>query len=222
MVKTKLLISFYCFITILLFLFALIGNDIFNFNIIFGSAAYSFVFFEHTDSFLNNTIKVNLKEDIEDTGFLRNELNHKNLKIRKYYRNKLNYSEYFGAYLINLLFPLFIIILPLQKTKFGEACYDLFFDNSIIEWLFNIKAKKIIDKKEVIENHKNYTVETYLDGKVVYTYKGKIHREKGAASFYPKEYFYFSNYQKKYYIHGKQCSENDLEKLKLQYNCQEF
>mgnify|MGYP000185641108 CR=1 FL=1 len=223
MLKTKFSISVCCALTLFFILFCFNGIEIFSNHLIWvGVIAYSFIMFENFESFVTKIITEKDNEKIDSMCLLKEELNHENIKIRKYYRNKINYSEYFGAYLIALFFPLFIIILPLQKTKFGESFYDLFFDNPIIECFFKIKAKKVIDKKEVIENHKPYTVETYLDGRIVYKYKNKIHREKGAASFYPKKYFTFSNYRNKYFIHGKQVSIDQFEKSKIQYNCENF
>ena len=109
-----------------------------------------------------------------------------------------------------------------ENTKFGDNIYFFLFDNKLIEWLFEIKARKVISSEEITENHKIYTVLTYLDGKKVYKYNNKTHREIGAASFYPKKYFTFSNYRNKYFIHGKQVSIDQFEKFKIQHNFENF
>lgn len=223
MLKIKFSISGACAITLFFILFCFNGIEIFSNHLVWvGVIAYSFIMFENFETFFTKIITEKDNEDIKDTGFLRLELNHENLKIRKYYRSKQNSLEYFGIYLISLLFPLLLVVIPFKDTKLGEVVYDFFFDNKLVDLLFEIKAKKVIDIKEVIENHKLYTVETYLDGRIVYKYKNKIHREKGAASFYPKKYFTFSNYRNKYFIHGKQVSMDQFEKAKIQHNCENF
>lgn len=178
--------------------------------------------FENINEFISQLITEKDNEEIEDNVLLRKELNHKNIKIRKYYRSKENMINYFGAYFFTLLFPLFILIMPFKDTKIFHIIDDLFLDNKLVELFFYLKAKKIINIKEVIENNKKYTVKTYLDGKIVYEYKNKIHREKDTASFYPAKYFPFLKYKRKYFIHGKQVSVNQFEIAKIQHNFKEF
>lgn len=223
MLKIKLSISACCALTLFFILFCFNGIEIFsNHQVWFGVIAYSFIMFENIDNFTNQLIIEKDNEEIKDDGFLRKELNHKNLNVRKYYRSKQNSNEYFGAYLFTLFFPFFILMIPFKDTKFGDNIHCFLFDNKLIEWLFEIKARKVISSEEITENHKVYTVLTYLDGKKVYKYNNKTHREIGAASFYPKEYFTFSNYRDKYFIHGKQVSIDKFEKSKIQHNCENF
>lgn len=226
MLKIKLLISTCCVLSLFFILFCFNGVDFFSSYLVWLLViAYNSIIFFKLKNFESNLILVKDNENIKGTLLFEEELNHENIKIRKYYRSKKNCFQYVAVYLCLLLFPLLIFsVIPFKYpfNKINEIVDNLFFNNFIIKFIFWIKSKKIINIKEVIEKNKKYTVKTYLDGKTVYKYKNKIHREEDAASFYPAEYFHFLKYRRKYFIHGKQVSENQFEIAKIQHNFKEF
>lgn len=208
-----------------------VGSYAFTFEMILFFLAW--IIFSHTYVFTNTqlTSMKNFKEDIRNKFLDRTdpinitpELNHKNIRVREYYLSKKYYKQVFYIFLINLLFPIYVIATLNYKRNFSKLIFNFFENNFLINYYFDKKKNIVIEKRKVIENNKEYDVFLYLDGKEEYRYKNKIHRENGAASFYPKEHFFFANViaQYKYFIFGKEVQQSNLKKELKKHNINNF
>lgn len=198
-----------------------IGSYAFTFEMI--SFVLAWIIFSHVYVITDDTpismkrFKENIKNkflDRTDPINITPELNHKNIKVRDYYLNKIYYKKVFSVFFINLFFPFYAFALFNYKKKFSRPIIDFFDNNFLINYYFDKKKNIVIEKRKVIENNKEYDVFLYLDGKEEYRYKNKIHRENGAAILYSEENFFITDSiaKSKFFIFGKEVDEIDIEK----------
>jgi hypothetical protein len=212
MINKILLIYFFAFITLISFSLIIFGINIINFNFLIIIVSYSLSSIQFTNEIEK---KYPIEENRVDTidNILFPELNHSNIKIRQYYRNKKIYKSYVCLYLIIIFFPLYLIILLFKDSYIGEFLMDFFYDNHLVEKYFKLKKNKVIKTECITENNKEYEVKSFIDGKKEYRYKNKLHRELDHAIFYEGEFCASKNYiEGKYYIHGKIIQYNELLK----------
>ena len=211
MIRTILIYTL-SYLTVFGLIFSVYGNVVFNFTLMYSILAYCLCSIQFTD-ILDKPLS--LEEDYEDHTKLivEPELNHPNLKIRQHYRNIKNDQYILGHYLIIILFPIFVFIFFLKKFKVFNHILDFFISNKVIELYYNNK-KVIIEQNKITENGKEYDHSLFCDGREEYRYKGKLHRENGAAITYSDEYFFLLKnlQQSKFYINGKKVEMHELNK----------
>jgi hypothetical protein len=212
MINKILLIYFFAFITLISFSLIIFGINIINFNFLIIIVSYSLSSIQFTNEIEK---KYPIEENRVDTidNILFPELNHSNIKIRQYYRNKKIYKSYVCLYLIIIFFPLYLIILLFKDSYIGEFLMDFFYDNHLVEKYFKLKKNKVIKTECITENNKEYEVKLFIDGKKEYRYKNKLHRELDHAIFYDD---IFSTLKKiennEFYIYGQKINAFDFHK----------
>jgi len=219
------------FSTLLLTSYLFVGDYAFTFEMVLFILgwllfAYNYSFNEEKPTSMKvfkKIIKDKFKDKFDPIN-INPELNHENPQIRQYYLNQIYFKNLFCVFFINLFFPIYVFAIINHKRNFGKYILTFFESNFLINYYFNKKKNIIIEKRKVIENNKEYDVFLYLDGKEEYRYKNKIHRENGAASFYPKEHFFFANViaQYKYFIFGKEVQQSNLKKELKKHNINNF
>ena len=229
------------FINLLIFIFSFSVLTLISYLFI-GSYAFSFemnLFFLNWIIFsyiyvVNEDIPISMKrfkEDIKNKFLdknnlvnIRPELNHENIKVREYYLNEVYYKKVFSVFLMNLFFPFYVFSLLNLKRKINKSIFKFFDNNFLINYYFNKKKSIIIEKRKVIENHKEYDVFLYLDGKEEYRYKNQIHRENGAAILYSESHFFLTDSinKSKFFIHGKKVNKAEMKKELKKYNINNF
>jgi hypothetical protein len=210
----KIIVYSSSFFTLLGISFLIFGKTgaISSFNIIIILLMYILSSTQYT---LNNFNNIRLTENSVNTidNLLFPELNHSNMKIRQYYRNKKYYKNYIYIYFYIVFLPFFLFLLITQKTKLSKVCFNFFWNNFLVEKYFKLKKNKVIKTECITENNKEYEVKSFIDGKKEYRYKNKLHRELDHAIFYEGEFCASKNYiEGKYYIHGKIIQYNELLK----------
>lgn len=146
------------------------------------------------------------------------DLNHKNLLIRKFKRNE-NKSELFEFEMYLSLFWIFYVFTLMIKdfnlkddNLIKKFANDLFHKTPITNYLYKNK-NIIIDTKIITENKKNLDVTYFLNGTIEYRYKGQLHRENEYPAITCDSEDSIVEYQTNaYYLFGVKYEQHEMEK----------